>query len=297
MVINKRFFITLFLLAGLSTQLSIGYGLYLGENFVGIVQTRAIAEAVLDILREDIPLPTKSTLYPRLLPKGRFSAPQELLQNAKKAGGLETEICTETIPIPFPIQTVESSALPLGETKVESEGQDGVKTLVRAITRHEGIVVREEILSATVTKAPIPKTMIKGTLSVPSGIGTGSFSFPLDTISVSSHFGTRWQRQHAGIDLAAESGTPILAADAGTVTFSGECTGYGNLIILDHKNGFSSYYAHCSVLYAAQGATPKKGEVIAEVGNTGNSTGPHLHFEIRKEGVAQNPLDFLPFGT
>ena len=294
MVIRKYFFLCIFLLPLLSTQLSVGYGLYLEEHFVGIVHNHAEARALVEILREDMAVPAlKSALYLRFLPKGRFTAPHDLLQNAKEAGGLQTEICTETISLPFPTRTVEAPALPMGETKVESAGQDGVRTIVLSVTRREGEVVKKELLSDSVTVAPVPEIIAKGTKPVLPGVGSGTFSFPLHAISVSSAFGTRWQRQHAGIDLAAESGTPILAADTGTVTFNGECTGYGNLIILDHKNGFSSYYAHCSVLYAAEGATPEKGEMIAEVGSTGNSTGPHLHFELQQNGKYFNPVYYV----
>ncbi len=129
---------------------------------------------------------------------------------------------------------------------------------------------------------------------LPPGVGSGIFRSPLSAFCVSSPFGTEEGRNHEGVDMAAEANTQIFAADNGTVIFSGECQGYGNLIILDHQNGYQSYYAHCSALHVTLGDTPQKGDVIGLVGSTGNSTGPHLHFEIRKDEVPQDPLLFLP---
>lgn len=98
---------------------------------------------------------------------------------------------------------------------------------------------------------------------------------------------------HKGLDIAAKTGTPIKAAADGTVTYSGTMSGYGNLIIIDHGNGVETYYGHCSKLYKKVGAQVKAGELIAAVGSTGNSTGPHLHLEIRLNGVYYNPAIYL----
>ena len=98
---------------------------------------------------------------------------------------------------------------------------------------------------------------------------------------------------HTGLDIAASSGTPIKAAAEGTVTFSGRKGSYGNMIVITHSNGVQTYYCHCSVLYVTAGETVAQGQVIAAVGTTGNSTGPHLHLEIRVNGVAYNPQNYL----
>lgn len=119
------------------------------------------------------------------------------------------------------------------------------------------------------------------------------FAPPLSGAWVSSPFGMRDGKIHEGIDLAHDHGTPILAIADGTVTFSGNAEGYGKLIIISHENGYESYYAHCSTLYCSEGDHVRQGETIAEVGSTGKSTGPHLHFEIRKDGAPQDPLLFL----
>lgn len=98
-------------------------------------------------------------------------------------------------------------------------------------------------------------------------------------------------RFHAGLDIAAASGSPIKAADNGRCIYSGWCGGYGNTIILDHGDGYTTLYGHCSALYAVEGQAVSQGQVVAAVGSTGMSTGPHLHFEVRYNG---NPVD--PYG-
>ncbi len=294
----KRFKTAVFLLLllwGLSTQYSIGYGMYIGKSFVGTVHNFEEARAIMDILSAEINTKAFSpAFYLRLLPREKFSDPSEILENVKTAGGIETEIVTNTISIPYDTHTVEDASLYKGENAIRTEGVPGSRTVITQVTKQNGEVLGEKVLSDVINEEPITKILTIGTKPKPAGSGTGTFSFPLSEISVSSPFGARWGRKHDGLDFAAETGTNIVAADSGTVTYSGACEGYGNLLILDHKNGFTTYYAHCSTLYAAVGATPEKGEVIAAVGSTGNSTGPHLHFEIRKNEEPQDPMLYLP---
>lgn len=113
---------------------------------------------------------------------------------------------------------------------------------------------------------------------------------------ITSRYGSREairDHTHQGLDIATKTGTPIKAAADGTVTFSDEQGGYGNLIIINHGNGIQTYYGHCSKLYAKEGQKVNAGDVIAAVGSTGNSTGPHLHFEIRQNGKYVNPTNYL----
>lgn len=98
---------------------------------------------------------------------------------------------------------------------------------------------------------------------------------------------------HTGLDIACNYGTPIKAVAKGVVTFSGKNGSYGNLIKIDHGNGVETWYGHCSKLYAEVGKQINAGEVIAAVGSTGNSTGPHLHLEIRVNGKAVNPQEYM----
>ena len=110
---------------------------------------------------------------------------------------------------------------------------------------------------------------------------------------INSPFGMRWGRMHQGIDIGAGTGTPIHAAKAGTVTFAGTMSGYGNVVIITHSGGLSTLYAHQSRI-AVSGGPVSQGQVIGYVGSTGHSTGPHLHFETRIDGTPQDPLRYLP---
>ena len=116
---------------------------------------------------------------------------------------------------------------------------------------------------------------------------------------ITSQFGKRfhpvlgYSRFHGGTDFGAPHGSPILAAQTGIVIFAGWYGGYGNALILDHGAGLTTLYAHASKLNVAEGATVKQGDVIAAIGTTGLSTGPHLHFEVRQAGKPVNPMNFL----
>lgn len=127
---------------------------------------------------------------------------------------------------------------------------------------------------------------------------TGQFLWPTAG-SVTSGFGMRWHpilggyRLHNGIDIGAPYGQNIVAAESGTVIFAGWLGGYGQTMIIDHGGGISTLYAHTSQMLAGDGQKVNRGSVIAKVGSTGYSTGPHLHFEVRVNGVPQNPLSWL----
>lgn len=111
---------------------------------------------------------------------------------------------------------------------------------------------------------------------------------------LSSRFGMRSGRPHEGIDIAAKRGTPIFAAEAGRVIHSGRMRGYGKVAIVKHAGRYRSIYAHASRLLVRKGEFVERGQKIAEVGSTGRSTGPHLHFEIRRSETPQNPMGYLP---
>ncbi len=112
--------------------------------------------------------------------------------------------------------------------------------------------------------------------------------------TLTSQFGRRWGRQHEGIDLANRTGTPVRAAEHGKVIYSGSGLGaYGNVVILRHRDGWETVYAHNRKNRVRKGARVERGQVIAELGASGNATGPHLHFEIRHDDRARDPLKFL----
>ena len=116
---------------------------------------------------------------------------------------------------------------------------------------------------------------------------------PVNNVYISSGYGMRWGRLHRGTDFALPSGSDIFAADGGTVYCAGYSGSYGNLVKIDHGNGMQTYYAHCSQIMVESGQHVDRGELIARVGSTGNSTGPHLHFEVIVNGSCVNPTDML----
>lgn len=120
-----------------------------------------------------------------------------------------------------------------------------------------------------------------------------AFSWPLRG-GISTCFGERRSRAHEGIDIMSPSGTEIRAAEAGKVVFAGSMGAYGKIIILKHEGPYATVYAHNRRHFVEKGAFVEKGDAIAEVGATGNATGPHLHFEIRREDRAEDPIQFLP---
>lgn len=150
-----------------------------------------------------------------------------------------------------------------------------------------GTVTEEEI-----TDEGTQARVAVGTKERPSGIGTGSFIMPASG-RLSSGYGPRWGRNHNGIDIAAAVGTPVYASDDGVVTCAEYKNSYGNLVKIDHGNGFETYYAHNSEILVSFNEPVKKGQLIALVGSTGNSTGPHCHFEIHYNGEILNPLDYV----
>ena len=147
----------------------------------------------------------------------------------------------------------------------------------------QSAVLAERIRQAQQQSSSVP-------VVVPSG--SGVLGWPVSG-PVTSGFGLRWGRMHEGIDIAVAEGTPVRAAGAGTVIYAGWMGGYGNLVVVDHGSGLSTAYAHNSSLGVGVGQSVTAGQVVSYSGNTGNSTGPHVHFEVRVNGSAVDPLGYL----
>ena len=145
----------------------------------------------------------------------------------------------------------------------------------------------------------VAELQARGTMERPTWLPTGSFRWPCSG-RISSRFGYRntgiagASTYHKGIDIGNSYGTPILAADGGTVTYAGWMSGYGYLIIIDHGNGYETYYGHNSSLVASVGEKVYKGQQVARMGSTGISSGNHCHFGVKKNGTFVNPLNYLP---
>ena len=130
---------------------------------------------------------------------------------------------------------------------------------------------------------------------VPAPTGAASaagYVWPVHGV-LTSNYGWRWGRMHEGIDIAVSNGTPVVAAAAGTVIVAGWMGGYGNLVVVDHGGGVSTAYGHNTSVAVGVGQQVAQGQLIAYSGNTGHSTGPHVHFEVRINGAAVDPLGYL----
>jgi len=129
----------------------------------------------------------------------------------------------------------------------------------------------------------------------PPSASKAPLRWPLAKPRVSSRFGKRWGRMHEGIDMGAPIGTPVFAAAEGKVIYAGDqVRGYGNMVVVGHKDSLVTVYAHNSVLLVHTGDRVEVGQMIARVGDTGRSTAPHLHFEVRVRDTPQDPMQFLP---
>jgi murein DD-endopeptidase MepM/ murein hydrolase activator NlpD len=164
---------------------------------------------------------------------------------------------------------------------------DTRETRAEFVQEAESLAAQSAVLAAT----------IRGAQQQAGSTGSGQpssagFIWPCDGV-VTSGFGMRWGRMHEGIDIGCASGAPNRAAAAGTVIYAGWMSGYGNLVVIDHGNGLSTAYAHASSLAVSVGQSVSQGQTVSYVGSTGHSAGPHLHFEVRVNGIAVDPLQYL----
>jgi murein DD-endopeptidase MepM/ murein hydrolase activator NlpD len=205
------------------------------------------------------------------LPWGPTDAPEQRTPSGK--------VDKHSRLLEFPVDEVEGNRSVLSEgpsldsrveklEKVSGSTEEGLSHL------HAYLLTRTAIMNATPSLLPIA-----GWISSPFGYRRNPYDGSY--------------RLHAGVDIAAEPGTPVRSPADGTVIFSGYREGYGKAVVLDHGYGIRTLFAHNSKLFVAQGTRIKRGETISQVGSTGHSTGPHLHYEVRKNGVPVNPATFF----
>ncbi len=207
--------------------------------------------------------------------------------------------------IAYTTKTVKDSSKYTTYRKVTTKGQNGKQKITEQIIYIDGVQVSKKIISTETLVEPVNEVITVGTKKQVTGsyegplttTGSGRFTWPVPSCrSISSRYGYRWGRLHAGIDISGGGvyGKSIVAADSGTVTkVRNDARGYGLYLVISHNNGYTTLYAHCSKILVSVGQTVSKGQTIAKVGNTGRSTGPHLHFEIRRNGSSQNPMNWF----
>lgn len=174
-----------------------------------------------------------------------------------------------------------------GQTKVKTKAKKGVRKVSAMVTYTNGKETNRKIIDQDVTKEAVAKTVLVGTKE------PDTFIKPMSNITVSSNFGSRWGRQHQGTDFSTPVGTTVMASRAGKVTYASWMSGYGYCVMIQHEDGFQTRYAHLSSIKVSVGQSVSQGQTIALSGNTGRSTGPHLHFEIIKNGTPVNAMNYL----
>ncbi len=197
--------------------------------------------------------------------------------------------------IAYKTQYEETNVLYKGEYRVKKSGKNGEREIKAEVVKENGIEKDRNILEENITQEAITKVVLKGTKNPPPRIGTGKLAKPTSRGVLTSPFGWRWGRRHTGIDIGIPTGTPVKAADGGKVVYTGYKGGYGKCIILDHGENKQTLYAHNSKLLVKKGDKIFKGQTIANSGNTGTSTGPHLHFEVRINGIPVNPAKYVRY--
>jgi murein DD-endopeptidase MepM/ murein hydrolase activator NlpD len=203
---------------------------------------------------------------------------------------------TESYEEPIAFETIieYSDAMYTNQSKITQPGVPGLAAVVADVAYTDGRVTDRDVLEYTVLTAPTVQIKLVGTQKPPPKSPTGTFVKPSNG-SFSSGYGYRRNLgdNHTGVDFAGRVGTAVWAADGGTVTYAGWKGNYGYCVIISHGNGVETLYAHNSELLVKAGQKVAKREQIAKVGNTGRSTGPHCHFEIRINGDPVNPLKYI----
>lgn len=294
-------------------------GLYIDNEFIGATSEEQALNAALDKVlvdyRKDYDDETTTEFANDVkVRSGKFDESKIMSVNEiieKAEGKFSIQLSTDIVytrEIAYDITTEYDESQPSSYEKVKTEGENGEEEVTVRTVYVDGVQTDAYETDSEVIKEAVDEVVVKGSdsssegtssssTSSSSSYGSGSFIWPVPyTHNITSEFGMRWGRLHGGIDIADGGvyGQPIVAADSGTVILAGnQGDGYGNYVIIDHGNGYKTLYGHMSSVAAYTGQQVSQGEVIGYVGSTGNSTGPHLHFEIRVNDVQTDPLGYV----
>lgn len=201
--------------------------------------------------------------------------------------GRTSQTYTQVVKYYAPCEEIYDDTMYVDERCVEQEAVPGVKEVTRITNYYNGKETDSKVLEENIVEAAVPKVVHIGTKERPKYI------VPMEHYTISSSFGQRWGRAHEGVDMAVSTGETVFATAAGTVVRAEYYSGYGYCIDIDHGEGVMSRYGHLSRMDVSVGQTVEQGQQVGLSGNTGNSTGPHLHFEIRINNVPVNPCDYV----
>ena len=206
-----------------------------------------------------------------------------------------TESYSEVLP--YEIEKRNSDKLYKNQTEVLSEGAEGEAKVSAEVTYLNGVEVSRQVNDRIVLREPSKQVVLIGTKALPPTVSTGTFIRPYNGVVTSGYGWRNWQGRysefHTGVDLAGPRGSTVVAADGGTVTFAGWMGNYGRCVIIRHSDTVETLYAHNDTLTVEKGQNVAQGEKIAEIGMTGRTTGPHVHFEVRINGHDVNPFEHL----
>lgn len=207
---------------------------------------------------------------------------------------------TYEVPLSYKTVTVKDDSQYTDYSKMRTAGINGTQKCVDKVYYVNGVEQKRDIISRTVIVPSTDKVVITGTKKRPqysgAGVSSGNLMWPVPSLHmITTYFTWRWGSFHTGIDISGGSayGKTIVAADGGTVVSAGWSNGYGNCVKINHGGGLQTLYGHASKILVSPGQRVSKGQAIALVGSTGNSTGPHCHFEVIKNGTKVNPLSYV----
>ena len=196
--------------------------------------------------------------------------------------------------IAYATEYKETANLYRGETQVVKKGTNGKKMVTYEVKETNGTTLEKTTLNEIVISEPVSAVVNKGTKAVAlsSRSGDGILNWPMSG-KITSPYGTRSSGFHSGIDIGGKIGRGVYSAAGGKVVLASWYYAYGNCIVIDHGNGMKTRYAHLSAYKCKVGDTVERGQLIGLCGNTGRSTGPHLHFEVIVNGSTKNPINYL----
>lgn len=298
------------ILSTVDSELKAGVGLYADGEFLGALTERETVKAQMDAVLDaydvgkydGVDFFADISLSEGVYPISAFTTEEALAAALKKLPIQTYKNSSYTETVKYGTVYIQDSSLPLGYETVVQQGADGRQRVHAQIIYVNGEELYETVVSVETLRETVDRVVKIGaqtytdTSVVGDGVATGTFIWPLPyTKQISSYFASRWGSFHGAIDIAngSTNGKPIIASDGGTVVKAEYHGSYGYFVLIDHGNGFMTRYAHCSKLEVEAGDKVAQGQYIAKVGNTGYSLGAHLHFEIIKDGVLVDPLDYV----
>ncbi len=298
------------IIAAIGDELTQAAGFFVDGVFRGALPTRSELQgqidAVLSVHKTDkvdgVGFFAQTQIVEGLYPKASLTTATRMKAYLKTLTVQTMRNIEYTEAIKYKTVYQESETLPLGYESVQQAGKNGKQHVYAQEIYVNGVKKYQTVVSVEVLQEPVDRVVAIGarkyneSTEIGDGKATGTFIWPLPyTKTISSPFASRWGSFHGAIDIAngSTNGKPIIATDGGTVVKAEYHSSWGNYVLIDHGNGFKTRYAHCSKLEVREGDKVAQGQYIAKVGNTGYSFGAHLHFEVIKDGVLVDPLDYV----